>query len=128
MEFFNEDYPAYKFFLHLVSEINDGEYLSSLESNLNNENILFLNPDYVSAKYIIVQIISTYQIILAVHRALYSHHNQKKHSEKLIKEILYFTSTKNKIDQISQLHKIRNEHKSYYILFINMSDVDVNSN
>jgi len=54
MEFFNEDYPAYKFFLHLVSEINDGEYLSSLESNLNNENILFLNPDYVSAKYIIV--------------------------------------------------------------------------
>lgn len=44
MEFINEYHPEYKFYLHLVSNIENFDYLSSLE---HNDNILILNPDYV---------------------------------------------------------------------------------
>ena len=51
MEFINEHYPQFKFYLHLVSDVKSKEFLNCIENNQNYENILILNPDYVSVKY-----------------------------------------------------------------------------
>ena len=62
MEFINENYPTYNFYLHLVSDIKDGEFLDSVENDQKYENILFLNPDYVSTKYMFIIILDYFHL------------------------------------------------------------------
>ncbi len=44
MEFYNENFKEYKFYLHLISNVGDSQFLHEIE---NNDDLLILNPDYV---------------------------------------------------------------------------------
>lgn len=115
MDFVIDNYKNHKFHLTLLSEIENTPYLTGeIEKN---DNIVIFNPDFV---------VSSFQIILSINKALYNLNVLKKSkSEKLKREILYHSSEKGKVDLCIKLHKINNESPNCYFLFIDMSKEDI---
>jgi hypothetical protein len=64
--------------------------------------------------------------MLSINRALYNFKILKKHkSEKLKKEIIYYSSEKGKVDFCMKLHKIHLDQPNAYLLFINVNTDEI---
>jgi hypothetical protein len=114
MEFLIDNFENFKFNLTLMTNIQNYKILSELDKS---DNIVLLNPDYI---------ISAYQIKLSIYKALYNFEVLKKHkSEKLKKEIIYFSTDKGKVDMCTKLHKINESNPNCYLIFINQNKEEV---
>lgn len=64
--------------------------------------------------------------MLSINRALYNFKILKKHkSEKLKKEIIYYSSEKSKVDICVKSHKINSDRPNAYLLFINLNKDEI---
>jgi len=70
--------------------------------------------------------LSILHIQIAINRALYNKFVLKKFKfESLKKEILYYTNERNRLENCLDLHKVNENSKSYFFLFIDFGRENV---
>lgn len=73
-----------------------------------------------------MKIFSILHIQIAINRALYNKFVVKKFKfDSLKKEILYYTNERNRLENCLDLHKINENSRIYFVLFINFNKENV---